>query len=222
MEKFKEMSLFDLNTLVLDLTGIEGNYNGNHYGGGGIIAFNEQNSIELQVRIFEAEYKNMLDMVEPVLVDIRKYFPDISMVFNSDLSIYGKMKSDKIIVEGMLESKDVIYQQESVEKLSINYKLSKKNVDLNSIKIKKNNANLEGYVRYNVTKNDLRFKGDLSRLSLEDINLYDSLNMGLKGELYGEFSGKGTLNNFSSRIQLKVLNSHIKTQKIQRLKYNYL
>lgn len=199
-----------LNTLRLGLTGVEANYLGNHYGGGGALEFGPKNSIDLNIRIFEGEYSNTLDMISPVLTNIRQYFPELSMHFNSELTIKGKLSGGELVVTGEMEAKDVGYKTENVDLLRVNYKISNKSVDLSNITMRKEQAGFKGKVSYDMLKDYLDFDGTLTSLNLSDLRIYRSLNLGLDGRLHGELSGRGKISDFSSRLQFKLLNSSVK------------
>ncbi len=204
----------DLNSLKLGLIGVEGNYRGNIYGGGGALVFSEKNSIDLNIRVYKGEYETTFDMLKPVVKEIREYFPDISMTYSSELTITGKLSAKDLIVKGELVARDVRYKTEDINKVKIKYDITGSKIDIPLIKLKKELGSLEGSCLYQIVEKKLEFEANLSALNLSTLNFYRTFNLGLNGNIYGELSGQGNLNDFSTRIQLKLLDSNIENEPV--------
>jgi translocation and assembly module TamB len=204
----------DLTSLKLGLIGIEGDYLGNIYKGGGYLDFSKARTIDLKINIQKAEYQSTLNMINPVVKKIRRYFPEISMTYNSNLTITGTMGQGGLVVAGELQARDIRYKTEDINSLKLKYSITNSEFDIPSLKINKERGVFEGNILYNFNSKQLEFDADLIALKLGGLSFYRALNLGLRGDIHGEFSGRGKIDDFSTRMQLKLLNSYIDDVKV--------
>ncbi|WP_290733609.1 translocation/assembly module TamB domain-containing protein [Halobacteriovorax sp. JY17] len=199
----------DLKELVLSVKGVTGEFKSTSYSSSGFIDF-EKNKINLGIDIKKTELEDAIHILEPVTKDLNflksKY---LSLGFKSRVKLSGGLSSDELRIYGIVDGRDLNIFKEKSESLLFNFDYVDNVLSFNEVKLRQSSSELMGQFKINTKSNYFEYDAKLVTGQLEDFEAYRVLNLGYSSEVSGEFYGKGTINDFSTRSHLKFTNSFL-------------
>ncbi len=199
----------DLKDLVLSVRGVTGEFKSTAYSSSGFIDF-EKNKINLGIDVKKTELEDAVHILEPITKDLdflrSKY---LSLGFKSRIKLSGGLSSNDLRVYGIVDGRDLNIFKEKSESLLFNFDYVDNVLSFNEIKLRQSSSELMGQFKINTKSNYFEYDAKLVTGQLEDFESYRILNLGYSSEVSGEFYGKGTLNDFSTRSHLKFTNSFL-------------
>ncbi len=209
IEKLKGNLELNMKDLVLSLKGVTGNFKKTSYVSSGFIDF-EKNKLNLGINVKQTELEDALHILEPITKDLdflkSKY---LSLNFSSKIKLTGGLSADELRVYGILSGQDFTVLKEKAESLLFNFEFSNNLLALNNIKLRQSSSEVIGNFKINTKSNFFEYDAKLISGQLEDFETYRFLNLGYSSEISGEFYGKGTVEDFSTRSHLKFTNSFL-------------
>ncbi|WP_372654809.1 translocation/assembly module TamB domain-containing protein [Halobacteriovorax sp.] len=209
IEKLKGNLGLSINDLVLSLKGVTGDFKKTSYVSSGFIDF-KKDKLNLGINVKQTELEDALHILEPIAKDLdflkSKY---LSLNFSSKLKLTGGLSENELRVYGILSGQDFTFLKEKAESLLFNFEFSDNLLALNNIKIRQSSSEFIGNFKINTKSNFFEYDAKLISGQLEDFETYRFLNLGYSSEISGEFYGKGTVEDFSTRAHLKFTNSFL-------------
>lgn len=208
---------FYLDDLKMELSNINGNYKSIDYSAHGVLSFDSDvsNQMDLAVNIKKGTLEDARVALAPIINPLNKYLEKTSFNFKSSLHIAGKMNVEQMRTQGQISTSNILFYNEDLDSVEGDFTLDSNVIRWENIKAKKVSGRISGEAVYNLGTNEFTYRFSLSALRLKDILYYRMMSLGLDGEVYGEFSGVGVGENFSSRSHLRVTNSSIGNYKLK-------
>lgn len=207
--KIKSQFTFNVNELKLEIDELVGSYNKSNYEASGGLGFNKANEgIDLKIKFSNALFSDTRKMFNLVFKNIKfPFYPEFS--FASTYTIKGGFDVSKLMVEGEIIGSDFKMGLEEAEKINLKFNLSKNILNFKKLKINKARGELNAGLTFNLKNNYLEFMGSAIGLRMRDFFTYRNLNLEYDGDLFVDFNGSGTTNDFSSRVKLRLTNAFI-------------
>ena len=200
------LSLADL---LLSVKGVTGDFLNTSYSSNGFIDFNK-NKINLAIDVRKSELEDAIYILEPISKNLEflksKY---LSLSFKSKIKLSGGLSDNELRVYGILDGRDLSMYKEKSESLSFNFDFVDNVLSLNEVKLRQSSSEFLGQFKINTKSNYFEYDAKLLSGQLEDFEIYRALNLGYSSEVNGEFYGKGTLDDFSTRSHLRFTNSFL-------------
>ncbi|ATH06510.1 hypothetical protein BIY24_00695 [Halobacteriovorax marinus] len=209
IQKLKGKLGLNLEDLLLSVKGVTGDFKGTSYNSSGFIDF-DKNKINLGIDVRKSDLEDALFILEPIVKDIeflKSKYLDLS--FKSKVKLTGGLSGDELRVYGILDGQDLSIYKEKAESLQFNFDFSNNLLSFNDVKVRQSSSELIGNYKINTKSEYFEYEAKLVTGQLEDFEAYRFLNLGYSSEISGEFYGKGTLSDFSTRSHLKFTNSFL-------------
>ena len=198
-----------LKDLILDIKSLNGIYNHSTYSAAGTLGFDKPgNAMDLEIDFIESNFTDAKKMLNLIFKNI-KLPVDPEFNFSSKFSIKGGYDLESLKVEGKIKGSELKVSGEEAEKISLDLSLSKNILSLKKVKINKSRGELNTNFVINLNTNYIELSGGSKNLRLRDFNFYRSLSLEYDGNLFLDFDGTGTTDNFNSRFKSKVVNAFI-------------
>ncbi len=198
-----------LEELVLDIRSLDGVYNKSNYAASGTLGFDgPKEGMDIKIDFKNSTFSDAKKMLNLVFKNL-KLPVDPEFNFASSYSIKGGYDLASLKVEGQIKGSELKVAGEEAEKISLGLSLSKSLLSLRQIKINKSRGELNANVNINLNNNYIELSGGTQNLRLRDFNFYRDLSLEYDGDLFLDFDGSGTTNDFSSRFKTRVTNAFI-------------
>ncbi|MEI8347319.1 MAG: hypothetical protein WCG27_07625, partial [Pseudomonadota bacterium] len=177
--------------------------------GKGYIDWKKQTELSLDIRFDNATFVDSQLIYRPLATQIEKIIPG-----NTDFNYFteyhvGGSPEKKINVTGKMLGKNFQLYQEEFDSISLSFNYDGDILKINDVNFKKNLGRLRGSFSYDFANKYLEYDFGLERFALKDSKYYQLFNGGLEGDIYGEFYANGTINDFSSRSQIRLVNARV-------------
>lgn len=198
-----------LEQLVLNIRSLEGVYNKSNYNASGSLGFvGPREGMDLKINFKNATFSDARKMLNLVFKSIK--FPvDPEFNFSSSYTVKGGYDLASLKIEGQVNGTELKISGEEAEKISLKLSLDNNLLNLNQIKISKSRGQLNANVNVNLNNNFIELHGGTQGLRLRDFNFYRRLNLEYDGDLFLDFDGSGTTDDFSSRFKTRVTNAFV-------------
>lgn len=207
--KVKADFSLDLEQLVLDIRSLDGVYNKSNYNASGTLGFDgPREGMDLKIDFKNSTFSDARKMLNLVFKNI-KLPVDPEFNFSSSYTIKGGYDLANLKVEGQINGTELKVAGEEAEKIALKLSLSNNQLGLKQIKINKSRGELNANVNINLANNYIELNGGTQGLRLRDFNFYRYLSLEYDGDLFLDFDGNGTTDDFSSRFKTKVTNAFI-------------
>lgn len=198
-----------LKNLVLSLNSLEGVYNKSNYTASGLLGFEGKNKgMDLRIDFKNTNFADARKMLHLVFKNI-KLPVDPQFNFEANYVIKGGYDLDSLRVDGQIRGTDLKIAGEEAEKISMSFTLANSLLNLKQIKINKSRGELNANVSVNLDNNYIELSGATQRFRLRDFNFYRNLRLEYDGDLFLDFDGNGTTQDFSSRFKTRIANAFI-------------
>ncbi len=209
LENFKSQLTLDLEELVLTIKNGKGVAKGSRYLADGYLDF-KRDKLNISVNMLYSDLKSSLYILKPILKDLSfLHVPYLSYSYKAQVKISGGINPDDLIVYGLVEGVDLQILREKSESLSFNFNYANNLLTFDQIKLRHGSAEAVGKFNMNLKSQYFEYDAKLFNGHLEDLEVYRFLDLGYASEVSGEFYGKGTLDDFSTRSHLKFTNSFL-------------
>lgn len=198
-----------LEELVLDIRTLEGVYNKSNYTASGTLGFDgPKEGLDVKIDFKNSTFSDARKMLHLVFKNI-KLPVDPEFNFSSSYTIKGGYDLEKLKVEGVVNGTELKVAGEEAEKIALKLSLANNQLNLRQIKINKSRGELNANVSINLASNFIELSGGTQGLRLRDFNFYRGLSLEYDGDLFLDFDGNGTTDDFSSRFKTRVTNAFI-------------
>jgi translocation and assembly module TamB len=198
-----------LKNLFLEIHSLQGNYSKSNYNAVGSLAFEGPNEgMDLDIDFKNATFSDSRKMLNLVFGKI-KLPVDPEFNFEAKYTVRGGFDLPHLKVEGAIKGSELKVAGEEAEKISFNFSLANSNLNIKQIKINKSRGELNANVGINLHNNYIDLSGATQNLRLRDFNFYRNLSLEYDGDLFLDFEGSGTTDDFSSRFKARVANAFI-------------
>lgn len=198
-----------LEELVLDIRSLEGAYHKSNYTAAGTLGFDgPREGLDVKIDFKNTNFSDARKMLHLVFKNI-KLPVDPEFNFSSSYTIKGGYDLANLKVEGQINGTELKVAGEEAEKIAMKLSLSNNLLTLKQIKINKSRGELNANVNINLANNFIELNGGTQGLRLRDFNFYRDLSLEYDGDLFLDFDGNGTTDDFSSRFKTRVTNAFI-------------
>lgn len=199
---------FSLKDLSLGINSLRGESFSNKYSGHGMLYFNQQSGMDVDLNIEEATYLNMIKMLPLIFKNLP--MPDfVDLKFNGKVKLAGPFETRNMIVNGNLKGTDGNIKGESFDGFEMKFSMAKNILEFEEINIKKFKAMISSWASINLASGFMEFRGKSSGLYLNDLDFYRNLHLGYQGKLDFDFEGNGTADTLSSKYKLRLSEANI-------------
>lgn len=209
VQKLKGNLGLNLKDLLLSVNGVRGDFKSTSYLSNGFIDF-KNDKINLGIDVKKSTLSDSRFILDPIVKDLdflkSKY---LSLGFKSKVKLSGGLSGDSLRVYGILDGQDLNIFKEKSESIQFNFDFIDNILSFKDIKLRQSSSELVGKFQINVQSKYFEYDAKLLSGQLEDYEAYRFLNLGYSSEVSGEFYGKGTLEDFSTRSHLKFTNSFL-------------
>lgn len=165
----------------------------------------ENLNVNAKGRLSAKRYKDIKDILHPVLGKLEAIPNDLYGNWNLDFQIGGKATLEDLIVNGIFEGKNNYVYNESFEKINFDLELARKNFRLKDIVAMKSTGVLKGGLEYSLIHDVLSYNLAMEKLPLSDITNFAKTPFAFDGTLSGTAVGesKPGYNNILADIRLQ-------------------
>ncbi|MBY0413847.1 MAG: hypothetical protein K2Q18_06765, partial [Bdellovibrionales bacterium] len=207
--KVKSEFSLNLQTLLLEIQSLEGQFNKTNFTASGSLGFEgEGEGMNLTANFKNATFSDTKKMLNLVFKKI-KLPVDPEFNFDGDFSIQGGYDVEKLKVDGVIRGSDLKVAGEDAEKISLKLSLASNLLALRQIKINKSRGEISANLSVNLANNYIELTGGTQSFRLRDFNFYRNLSLEYDGDVFLDFDGNGTVDDFSSRFKTRVANAFI-------------
>jgi translocation and assembly module TamB len=198
-----------LKNLLLNINSLDGTYNKSNYTVSGLLGFEGPNEgMDLKLNFKNTNFSDARKMLPLVFKNI-KLPVDPQFNFEANYIVKGGYDLPKLRVEGLIKGTELKVANEEAEKISLNFTLLNNLLNFKQIKINKSRGELNAAVSINLANNYIELNGATQGFRLRDFNFYRNLSLEYDGDLFLDFDGNGTTQDFSSRFKARVANAFI-------------
>lgn len=207
---------YHLDNQKMELSGVTGNYKSIKYDANGILIFDKElsNQMDFRINIKEGTLEDAKVALRPITEPLKTYLDHVNLNFSSVFHLQGKMTVPETKVKGRLLTSSVLIQNEDIDTIDGDFTLENNVIRWENVRAKKVSGRLEGESVYNLESKEFTYRFSLSTLRMKDVLYYRLMNLGMDGEVFGEFYGVGEDDSFSSRSHVRVTNSSIENYKL--------
>ncbi|MCO4792674.1 MAG: hypothetical protein KC493_03120, partial [Bacteriovoracaceae bacterium] len=203
-----------LKTLDLKLKNIKAKYKSTIYSGGGWLNFDKKEGMDININIHKGFYSDTLEMLDILVKKLDFKLPNAALEYKSNLKVKGPFDGDKLIVSGSVDGKELNFFLEDFNSIRGDFKYYGEGFQVTNLVLRKNNGSIRGSYSMNIKNDYIEYDATAAGMRLNDFKLFQMLKLGIDSELFGEFYGTGTPEDFSSRTHLKSLNGKIGNKKV--------
>lgn len=207
--KVKADFSFALKNLMLTINSLDGNYNKSNYAVSGLLGFEKPTEgMDLKIDFKNTTFSDARKMLPLVFKNI-KLPVDPQFNFEANYIIKGGYDLPKLRVEGNIRGTELKVAGEEAEKIALKFTLLNNLLTFKQIKINKSRGELNANVSINLANNYIELNGATQGFRLRDFNFYRNLSLEYDGDLFLDFDGNGTTQDFSSKFKARVANAFI-------------
>ncbi len=205
-----------LSSQKMTLKNVTGNYKSIKYDAGGDLFFDKKISdqMDFKINISKGTLEDARVALAPIVTPLKRYLDHASFNFKSSFHLRGRMNVPEMKVKGRMMTSSVLIQNEDIDTIEGFFALENNVIRWENIKAKKVSGQLTGESVYNLGTKEFTYRFSMSTLRMKDILYYRLMNLGMDGEIFGEFYGVGEGDSFSSRSHLRITNSTIENYKL--------
>ena len=206
---FKAKLSLNLEDLLLTIKKGRGSFQDTKYLSDGYVDF-KQSSINISMNILHSNKVDALKMLAPISNSVEFMQSEyLNFLFKSKVRLTGGLAPGELRVYGVIDGSELHIFQEKSEAFSLNFNFSDNVLSFDRIKFRHGTSDLRGKFSINILSEYFEYEAKLLSGQIEDLEFYRMLNLGFSSEMNGEFYGKGTLNDFSTRSHIKFVNSFL-------------
>ena len=207
--KVKSSFSLGLKDLDMEIKSLEGVYNKSIFSASGLLGFGEKTGgMELQVDFKTSTFSDARKMFQLVFKNLKlPVIPEFN--FEANYVVKGGFGLDTLDISGDVRGTELKVSREEADKVALKFRLAKKVLTFNQIKINKARGELNANAKINLDNNYIELTGATQNLRLRDFNFYRNLSLEYDGDLFLDFDGNGTTDEFSSRFKARVVNAFI-------------
>jgi translocation and assembly module TamB len=179
--------------------------------GKGIFDFSNKKNFSIKLKASGDKNYDVRASFEPVLGPLSAYASQfgVSSSVESEVSVSGPFKVEEIKAQGVVTLKDVKISGESIDQIKAIFSFNENLIQLNDIVGRKASGIARGNFKYDLADKAFQYNFNLEDLRIRDIDYYKISSLGLDGYLAGSFTGLGDKGKFSSRNDMRVLQSKV-------------
>ena len=199
---------FSLADLRITIDELEGNLNQTNYNAEGTLDFEDKKGMDLRLNLVKATFKDARQMMALVFKKLKTpIMPEFN--FTSNITIKGGYAVEDLKIEGTLRGSEIKIGDEEADRLFSRFSLSHNHLNFKQLKINKARGQMMANVSLSLANNYIELNGAAQGLRLNDFGVYRRLNFEYDGDLFLDFDGNGTTDNFNSRFKLRLANAFI-------------
>lgn len=207
--KVKANFTLGLKDLEMEIKSLEGTYNKSNFKAAGALGFGDKTEgMDLKVDFQNSTFSDARKMFQLVFKKLKlPIVPEFN--FEANYVVKGGFGLDTLNISGDVRGTDLLVSGEEAEKIGLKFALAKKILTFKQIKINKSRGELNATVNVNLDNNYIELTGATQNLRMRDFNFYRNLRLEYDGDLFLDFDGNGTSDDFSSRFKTRVVNAFI-------------
>ncbi len=207
--KVKANFSLGLKDLDMEIASLEGVYNKSVYSASGLLGFGDKTEgMDLKVDFSSTTFSDARKMFQLVFKKLKlPVIPEFN--FEANYVVKGGFGLDTLNITGDIKGSDLKVSGEEAEKIALKFTLAKQVLTFKQVKINKARGELNANANVNLENNYIELTGATQNLRLRDFNFYRNLNLEYDGDLFLDFDGNGTTDEFSSRFKARVVNAFI-------------
>ena len=192
-----------------------GHYGKTTYQGRGAIFFEGKENLDIYFTIKEGLLDEAKRMLPKVALEMKRYLKLMDFNFSSKFHVGGGFTVDKMKVNGVIKGYNAVFLGETFNEFKGRIFYDSLKSSLRDLKLKKFKNSITGTLSYDLSSGKFSHRFSTSSFQLGDIDLYKSVNLGLKGLLAAEYFGEGDSKTFSSQGYAKIFNARIGERKLK-------
>ncbi|MCY4523549.1 MAG: hypothetical protein OXB84_02295, partial [Halobacteriovoraceae bacterium] len=204
--------IYELDKNILRISRMKGVKDASRYNGNGFLNFANKD-ILLNIKFNDSYYVDLFNIYEGLFknIDIPR---DISLIYNTSYKVSGKMKKDKIKVEGSIEGRELLYMDQDIDSFRGDFTFVKDKLLFKKGVFKKNKGILKLETNYNFIDKKFNYDINFSGYQLYDINFYKKLNLGYDSIISGYVKGYNSKNKKSLKSKISFAKGVVKDTNI--------
>ncbi|MBC7713918.1 MAG: translocation/assembly module TamB domain-containing protein [Rhizobacter sp.] len=198
-----------LKDLDMEIYSLEGAYNKSNFYTTGNIGFSGKNEgMDLKIDFKNTNFSDARKMFQLVFKKLKlPVIPEFN--FEAKYVVKGGFGLNTLNVTGDIKGTELKVSNEEAEKIDLKFTLAKEVLNFNLIKINKARGEINATANINLANNYIELSGASQNLRLRDFNFYRNMGLEYDGDLFLDFDGNGTSDEFSSRFKARVVNAFI-------------
>ena len=198
-----------LKDLDMEIYSLAGQFNKSVYTAVGSLGFGDKSEgLDLIIDFANTDFSDARKMFQLVFKKLKlPVIPEFK--FAANYIIKGGFGLDTLRISGDIQGSELKVSGEEAEKIGLKFTLANKLLNFRQIKINKARGELNANANVNLENNYIELTGATQNLRLRDFNFYRYLNLEYDGDLFLDFDGNGTSEEFSSRFKARVVNAFI-------------
>lgn len=155
---------------------------------------NKDNSIDLDIKIEKSSFHDTLNIFSS-MIKKSEYYNHLDFDFRGGVHLIGGFDIALLNISGDLHGDYLNILKDEFLNLDLSFSFKKRMLDIVNISFEKGDGRVKGSFKYGFLKNDMVGMLQLKKIRGSDFRLYNSLNLGLDGELKGYVNFSGTAVN---------------------------
>lgn len=204
----KSHFVLSLADIMLSIDQLTGKYNSTNYNANGWLKFGDESGLDIKLDFPETSFSDAKGMYDLVFHGM-KLPSDLGFKFETKYRVFGDFALDDLKLEGKFKGKELRVFGEDFDSFNFGLTLNNKNLNINSIKIKKGRGEISGTTNITLGNNYTEIDANGSGIRLSDFNFYKKFNLSYDSDLSLEYDGNGTNTNYSSRLKFKTIDPFI-------------
>jgi translocation and assembly module TamB len=207
--KVKASFSLGLKNLDMDIYSLAGSFNKSNYTVAGALGFGSTNEgMDLKVDFQNSNFSDARKMFQLVFKKLKlPVIPEFN--FEGSYIVKGGFGLNTLNIAGDIKGTELKVSNEEAEKIALQFTLSNQVLNFKKIKINKARGEINATVNINLANNFIELSGASQNLRLRDLNFYRGMSLEYDGDLFLDFDGNGTTDDFSSRFKVRIVNAFI-------------
>ncbi len=199
----------DLENIRIEIAQLLGRYGNANYKGQGMIDVQEYPNLDVKIDFSNGNIRDIRKMLAPFSKDLEFIPLDISGKFIPKVQIKGGFDINKLQIDGTFSGESVSLYSEMLSSVTGRFRYFEKQLEIDPIVVKKGAGRGAGKLLVGIDSGEFDYNARIQGVQLKDINIYQTLPLGIRGIVKGEFSGKNDKSGFQSSSNLLLQGSSI-------------
>ena len=175
---------------------------------------NPKNNMEIEITVDRMNYTKMQKILESHLPKKIAKIDRLNFISSGTVSLKLNFKKGIDQIKANFSFNSITYFNEVLSSARFEFLIDQEKLSFNNFYLKKDEGEVTGHYSYAKSNQYFEYDFKVKEINIDSFYFYRWMNMGLRGKIDGSFYGSGTLNDFSTRALVRLMDSYIGNKKI--------
>lgn len=160
--------------------------------------------VDLDYSVKDLTYAQAKKIFDPILGGLELSESFVQGKISTTGKVTGQLTPKKINVSGSASGRNIFVHNDIIDRLNFSYKYFDQDIELNEIKLEKQQGVVRGNVVYDFEQNRLDVKSQIKSLNLQDFNIYNKTPLNLRAIMDGYLDVTWSEKSYDLKTDLKL------------------